>query len=219
MEAPIKYNETASGILWTAFVIYLISFFFPAYVIIDFIFLEGITYGEMLNGIGIIIYLIAVVLVGLGAYFTTKGMSVKIYAWGSLIPMGIIIAVLFSQMNDNSYYITSTGIGLWSNIFGMGLALIGGLVSNKIIPNKPKKSKKQHPIYPQGGYQQPQQQGYQQPINQVPVQQPPTQTQDYQPIESKIPNEQKIETKNFCGSCGRKSDPDSLFCENCGSKF
>ena len=158
MEAPIKYNETASGILWTAFALYVVSFFLPAYTIIDWLFMEGVSYSEFLNGLGIILYLIGVVLVGLGAYFTTKGMSVKRYALGSLIPMGFVVITGIVAMNEYDYYIVSTGIGLWSNIIGMMFALIGGITSNKIVANKTKQTKSQRSIHPQG-YQQ--QQGYQ----------------------------------------------------------
>lgn len=227
MEVPTKYNETASGILWTAFALYVISFFLPVFTVVDIFDFIWVSfhYSDFLNGVGIIIYLAGVVLVGLGAYFTTKGMSVKRYALGSLIPMAIVMIIGSVQMNDFAHYNVSTGIGLWSNIFGMILALIGGMSSNKIIAVKPKQPKILYAVHPQE-YQQ--QQGYSQPGHQQQPsghQQQPSGYQQQPTIKSPekkempLSEERVTNPKNFCGSCGNKTETDSIFCENCGSKY
>ena len=214
-----KYNQNASKVLWGATGIYVLSFFLPAIAIDTYYGTEGLSFFEILSGTGIIIYIAAVVLVGLGANKTTTGRSVKRYAWGSIIPMVIIVFTSFEMMFEIDdyvgYEVTLPGNGLMLNLLGIVVAFIGGIMSKKEYGQVGFQQNYQQQGPPQQGYQPYgwQQQEYRQQPQRV--QTPVSQSQIQQP--SGI-NEFEPE-HNYCTSCGQKGDPGALFCNNCGVKY
>lgn len=216
-----QLNSGASKTLIASAVCYGIGFFLPAIDVDVYWTTEHFYFWDVLSGFGILLILASLALVIIGAKKTKTGISVKRYAWGSLITMFIVIGAVFDTMFDLDYYVgydvTLPGNGVMLILLGMILAFIGGISSKRLIYHQPAF---QQPIYQKQQYQQNQ---YQQPAyqhSQAQIQQPQVQQQ---PVDQQQNNQPKVATSNqgskFCSNCGSKGSDESQYCNQCGESI
>jgi len=215
-------NKNASKVLIGAAISYGLLFILPA-INLDFELGEStLSVFDILTGTGILILFASIALVSYGAKQTTTEISVKRFAWGSLIPMALIQAAIFSTMNDidlaTGFEATLPGGGTMFALLGMVLAFTGGAMSKTdqqmLMAKRGMPSGLQKTDY--GTTQRPQ---YQQQRNQpqqpqyVPQQQAP---QNPQSEQGNPPAQTSTTQTRFCSTCGTKTTS-AKFCANCGS--
>lgn len=220
-QSTSQLNSGASKTLLASAVCYGISFFLPAIDVDVYWTTEHFYFWDILSGLGILLVIASIALVAIGAKKTKTGISVKRYAWGSLITMFIVLAAVFDTIFDLDYYVgydvALPGNGVLLSLLGMILAFIGGISSKGLIYQQPLY---QQPVYQQ---QQSQQNQYQQPAyqhTQAQIQQPQAQHQTGNQPQNNQPTAATLnQGSKFCPNCGSKDSDKSQFCNQCGESF
>lgn len=191
---------------------YGVAFVLPAVTITDFSTYVSVKFYEFLNLFGIALLLGSIGLVVLGAQKTKKGITVKRFAWGSLIPMTLVLfpVVGFMLLNLVYYDVVSLGIGTYVILFGMILAFIGGVDSKNFTYHQA--------VFQQHGYKTPQSQ-YPQNIQNAQFQPMQGQFNDNYQHPRPQPTDNSNQVSAFCSQCGSKRDGPAKFCNNCGTEI